>query len=437
MLRLQISIPVRRFGIALVLALLPFVSAAGGGAGGDPALAGEILVKLTRTTALAPLLAKFPLSLADRFGARPIYRFKIIGPASVKETISALRKDVTVLEAEPNFEHSAPEVRKNVVWAIGTAGAYVAQWAPQAIHLTEAQAFSTGTGVRVAVLDSGVDRSHPALAGRLLPGFDFVDFDTDPSETGGTADAGFGHGTHVAGLVARVAPDASIMPLRVLDSQGRGNAWVLAEAMLHAVDPDGNPATDDGAHVINLSLGSLARTRIMDSIARLASCSFMDRPPDAAAFSDPGYNHDRERCSISRGAVVIAAAGNGASAQEEQFPAAEGAYGLLPVAASSAAAQLAGFSNFGSWIEVAAPGDGITSTVPGGGFGTWSGTSMAAPIVAGTAALVRALQPALSAKDLARYLARSTSALCGARQRQIDAAAAVTGTTPIDPVCPR
>ena len=70
---------------------------------------------------------------------------------------------------------------------------------------------------------------------------------------GTAANLGFGHGTHVAGLVALTAPDAKIVPYRVLDENGEGNVWVLAEALLRAIDPDGNPAKDDGAHVINIS----------------------------------------------------------------------------------------------------------------------------------------------------------------------------------------
>jgi subtilisin family serine protease len=420
----------RRLGLVLAAASFVLGLPTRAIAGGDPAVPGEILVQLTAADALPALLTKFQLTQVTSFGARPIFRLKLIDPAaSVKDTITALRKEVTVLQAEPNFEHSAPEARKNVVWAIGSEAAYTAQWAPQAIHLAQAHQFSIGAGVRVAVLDTGIDLDHPVLQGQLSPGFDFVDGDTIPAEGGSSVNAGFGHGTHVAGLIALVAPGAQIMPMRVLDAEGRGNAWVLAEAILRA--------TENGADVINLSLGSLSRTRIMDTIARLASCTFLDIKPAVKDFDDPGYNGDRQRCAASQGAVVVAAAGNGSSDAEKQFPAAEGAYGLMPVAASANNARLAGFSNYGSWIRVAAPGDGITSTVPGGGFGTWSGTSMAAPIVAGIAALVRAQQPALSAKDLVRYLARSTSALCGASQRQIDAAAAVTGVAPVDPVCPR
>ena len=406
-------------------------------AAGDVGLPGEVLVQLRSTVALGPLLIKYRLSLVDQFGARPIYRLKVVGLADVNSTIAALALEPDVLIAEQNFVHQSPEARRSAVWAIGTPAAYTAQWAPQAMRLPDAHQVSTGAGTRVAVLDTGVDSQHPALAGKLLPGFDFVDFDNDPTEVGSPVNPGFGHGTHVAGLVALVAPGAKIMPLRVLDAQGQGNAWVLAEAMLHAVDPDGNPATNDGAHVINLSLGSLSRTRILDTVTKLSTCAIPPAvllPTDELA--DPGYNGDRDRCNAFSGAVVVAAAGNDASMGVREYPAAEGAYGLLAVAASAADRRLASFSNFGSWVHVAAPGEGITSSVPGGGYGTWSGTSMAAPLAAGTAALVRALDPGLKPDTVVKRLARMSAMLCGTKLRQVDALAALTNVVPPDPTCP-
>jgi subtilisin family serine protease len=409
-------------------------SGGGGGSSADATLPGEILVKLRSTDALAPLLGKYPLTLVSRFGARPIYRLKVIGTAQVKDVLAGLTLEPDVMIAEANNTHRSPEARKNVAWAIGTPQAYAAQWAPQALRLPEAQRVSTGAGVRVAVLDTGVDRTHPLLAGRLLPGYDFVDDDNDPSEVGSTANAGYGHGTHVAGLVAMVAPGAAIMPLRVLDTEGVGNIWVLAEALLYAVDPDGNPNTDDGAHVINLSLGSLVRTRIFDTIAQITACAAAVPDDPIGDRSDPGYNDDLVRCANSTGAVVVAAAGNDASNSTKEYPAAEGAYGLIAIAASNSVLKLATFSNFGTWIDMAAPGDAITSAVPGG-YGTWSGTSMASPLAAGTAALVRAQDLRVAPADVVKRIKRMTSTLCGTALRQVDAAAAVTNVVPPAVVC--
>jgi thermitase len=424
--------------LAGLLAVSALASAKGGGtAPADPTLAGEILVRLTSTSALPPLLARHQLSLAGQFGSRPIYRLKVVGAADVNDKIAALELERSVIQAEPNNVHRSPEARRMSGWAIGTPAEFAAQWAPTALRLPDAHALSSGAGVRVAVLDTGVDRTHPMLAARLLPGFDFVDFDTDPSEVGNTLlNPSFGHGTHVAGIVAMVAPKATILPLRVLDADGAGNAWVLAEAMLYAVDPDANPATDDGAKVINLSLGSTSRTRLLDSIAQLTACAIPAvavKPIDD--YSDPGYNADKARCAALGGAVIVAAAGNDGSDEIRQYPAAEGAYGLLSVGASTRTSRLATFSNFGAKVDIAAPGEGITSSVPDGGLGTWSGTSMAAPMVAGAAALLRAREPGLAARDAAEHLVLTSAALCGTQLRRVDPVAAMGGAAPAATVC--
>jgi subtilisin family serine protease len=423
-------------------------SGGGGGGGGgsagtaptvdlskDTELAGELLVKLRSGDAIGAVLQRYSLSLVSRFGARPIFRLKVIGAVRVKDVIAAMATDPDVMLAEPNPTNRSPEARGNNPWAIGTPGGFVAQWAPQAMHLAQAQARSRGAGVRVAVLDTGVDFNHPLLAGRLLPGRDFVDGDNDPSEVLGPRLGAYGHGTHVAGLIAMVAPDARIMPLRVLDTDGVGNAWVLAEALLYALDPDGNPDTDDGAHVINLSLGSMARTRLMDTIAQIAGCAPAVADDPVGDRSDPGYADDERRCARGNGAVVVAAAGNEASGSVKEYPAAEGAYGLLSVAASNPGNRVAAFSNFGTWVDMAAPGEGITSAIPGGLYGVWSGTSMAAPLTAGTAALVRSLDLKLAPKDVVQRLKRTAAVLCATNLRQVDAQAAVADTVPPSSSC--
>jgi len=196
-----------------------------------------------------------------------------------------------------------------------------------------------------------------------------------PNAAASRSTPAYGHGTQVTGLVLLAAPRATIMPVRVLDANGQGNAWVPAEALAWAVDPDGDPNTDDGVHVVNFSLGSLQRTRLLEIATRIASCDLEVDDDDAY---EPG---DKARCLQRHGAVVIAAAGNGSSAIEQQFPAAEsqpaGLTGALAVTASNLLGQGAYSGNHGPWVQIAAPGEGITSTVPGGGYGTWSGTSMA------------------------------------------------------------
>jgi subtilisin family serine protease len=278
------------------------------------------------------------------------------------------------------------------------------------------------------VLDTGVDAAHPALVGRLVAGFDFVDFDADTSEAGSADDAGHGHGTHVASLVAQVAPGARIMPLRVLDAHGVGNVWVLSEALLHAVDPDGVPATADGVQVINLSLGTLRRTELLADIIERVSCG------DDYDDDDDDGDEDTRRCTAQGGAFVVSAAGNSGD-ETLHYPAAEQHAGALAVAASTEAGTLAAFSTRGGWVQAAAPGEQIYGAVPGGRWGVWSGTSMAAPMAAGAAALLRSAFPEWKPSDVVSKLIGDGPQLCGSHLKQIDPAKTLTGRSAPAPVC--
>jgi len=251
----------------------------------------------------------------DQFGSRPIYRLRITDGSLVTDKVTALLLDKRVVFAEPNFNYTPPE-GGGQTWSVGgDVGTFVAQWAPQMIHLPLGHQFSRGMGtngrpIRVAVLDTGVDATHPALAGHLLPGFDFVDMDNDPSEVGDQTMGPYGHGTHVAGLIALVAPEAKIIPIRVLDPHGMGNIWVLAEALKYAVDPDGDPNTDDGADVINMSLSTLRRTHLLGSaLSRVCG----DDAPQAGEEDFPAASNPN--------LVVVSAAGN-AGNSTPQYPAA-------------------------------------------------------------------------------------------------------------------
>jgi subtilisin family serine protease len=182
-----------------------------------------------------------------------------------------------------------------------------------------------------------------------------------------------GHGTHVSGIVARLAPDSKILPVRVLNVDGRGNVFILAYAIDWAVM--------QGADVINLSLGADADSEVLsDAVAR----------------------------AQEQGAVIVASAGND-NAETKKYPAAFP--GVLSITAVDAANRKAVFANYGEdWVDLAAPGVGITSTIPVTGsllYATWSGTSMATPFAAGAAALVREHAPNDTPAQIAKTLVDS------------------------------
>lgn len=233
---------------------------------------------------------------------------------------------------------------------------YYEQWPVIRLHVNQAQRRTLGAGITVAIVDTGIDLDHPELAGRLVEGYDFVDDDAiaDDGPDGrdddedGDVDEGAGHGTHVAGIVALVAPDANLMPVRVLDTEGVGDYFDIVAGIVYAAD--------HGAQVINLSLSGA----------------------DAADFLETAI-----RYAQGRGALVVAAAG----AYDVQYPARYA--GVVSVGATDKRDHVAAFSDFrAGQVTVFAPGVSIYSTFYDGGYAWWTGTSMAAPFVAGEGALV-------------------------------------------------
>ncbi|QHT57760.1 S8 family serine peptidase [Cellulomonas sp. H30R-01] len=276
----------------------------------------------------------------------------------------------------------------------------------EAIRLPRAWEASTGEGVVVAVLDSGVDTTHEDLVARMLPGTDLVDGDDDPADPKG-------HGTLVAGSIAAtgdngtggvgVAYDASVLPVRVLDTlltttdsrAAAGIAWAVAH----------------GADVVNLSFGA----------------------PEPS-----GVLLDAIRSAVAAGVVVVAAAGNTGD-QVPQYPAAYApdVDGLLSVSATNDAGALTGWASWGDTVSVAAPGTLVVGPRPGGGYQWGWGSSFAAPLVSGAAALVLAGTPGLAPAAVEQRLV-STARDAGPRGYDpyygaglLDVAAAATATSTV------
>ncbi|HEY3082056.1 MAG TPA: S8 family serine peptidase [Chloroflexota bacterium] len=369
----------------------------------------ELILKLAAGASLSEIASAYALDPTPlgQLTVHRLYRVRILDGASPQARAEALELDPRVEFAEPNIVGESPEQQNDGSWASGDPSLYgPGQWALQKMAVTAAQTVTRGAGVKVAVIDTGVDLTHPALAGRLLPGYDFVDGDNDPSDVGVPGvDHGYGHGTHVAGLIALVAPEAQIIPVRMLDKNGVGDAWRLAQALSWAIDPDGDPATDDGASVINLSFSTLAQTRVVYDIL-----------------------------GPSSRVVVVAAAGN-AGSDVRQYPAAEVGTEVLSVGATTPDDTLAPFSSYGAWVRVAAPGLNIVSSVPGGGYAYWSGTSMATALVSGQAALVRAARPDLVySQQVDAQIIATAAHIGGPVDHRVDAAASVgAASTPPTP----
>jgi len=403
--------------LVLIGPTIPAGYAQGWAVEADGYLPDEVTVKLLQASDLPGVAADHGLDPTplDQFGAWAIYRLSILDGTLPPDKAAELEADPRVVYAEPNFLGHTPEGQQRSSWAKGgDSETYHGQRALTTARFPEAHTITRGAGVIVAVLDTGVDATHPDLAGHLIAGYDFVDLDDDPNDEGDETNLAYGHGTHVTGLIALAAPDADIMPVRVLDPEGLGNIWVLSKALAYAVDPDGNPETNDGARVINLSLGTTQVTNLLPEIVAAVTCANGDDDDDDDDCL--GYGPG--------GAVVVSAAGNSGTRTRE-YPAAERVRGSLAVAASTITDTLATFSNFGPWVRVAAPGEAISSTIPLGEYAVWSGTSMATPLAAGEAVLVRAAFPNLNAISVVRRIVANAATIAGAVPRRIDAAAAV------------
>jgi subtilisin family serine protease len=260
-----------------------------------------------------------------------------------------------------------------VILAIG--GDYVDyedQEIAQRIGIEDAHTVTRGEGVRVAVLDSGVDPGHEALQGHLVAGgYDFVDDDPDPWEEAngldddadGITDEGYGHGSMVAGIIALVAPEAEILPIRILNDEGRSDAFLISKAISYALN--------EGAHVLNMSFG--------------------------VPFEIESIEHQIDLAK-SMGAVVVSGAGNENREEPAYFPAIEEE--ALMVTALDSLDRKADFADWHSHVLVSAPGTGVRSAYPGDDWGLGSGCSFAVPFVSGEAALILSLWPDTAPEDV-------------------------------------
>jgi subtilisin family serine protease len=349
------------------------------------ALPGELIVKLRPLAALSALaqasgpnaallnllLRHGGASAAESLGPRSdTYRIRLRGDADLPALVRSLAANPDVVYAEPNYMRTLMRAPNDPMLD--------RQWPLRSIQAIEAWDITTGDGSTIALLDTGVSPTHPDLANKILPGHDFVNNDDDAVDDEG-------HGTYTAGVVAAnsdngvgvagVCWNCKILPVKVLNQRGQGDDAAIAEGIRWSVD--------HGVRIISMSLGG---------------------PDDTQVIRDAvGYAHDHNT-------LIIAASGNGQS--EGNAPNYPAAYpSVLAVAATGGSDLVTGFSTTGDYVDIAAPGVGVWSTLwnrrEGDTYGAANGTSAACPHVAGAAALVLSVRPDLSADQLAEVLEAS------------------------------
>lgn len=310
---------------------------------------GEVLVKFANSSSSAGAVAANALigaSVKREIGGIGVSLIRIPPSITTQQAISYYSGLPGVAFAEPNGIMRATFVPDDPLYATD-------QWGPQKINCPEAWDINTGDpSVIIAIIDTGVNYNHADLAGKTVAGYDFVNDDNDPMDDQG-------HGTHCAGIAAArtnnatgmagVGYDCSIMPVKVLNAAGSGSWADIASGIDFAVA--------NGAHVISLSLGGSV----------------------ASATLETAVNN-----AWAANRLVVAAAGNLGNSSKF-YPAHW--HNSLAVASTTSTDARSSFSNYGSWVDVAAPGSSIIST-RFDGYEYLDGTSMACPHVAGLAGLL-------------------------------------------------
>jgi subtilisin family serine protease len=365
-----------------------------------------IIVKLKPLTPLLYVLDGLTGTLVDNIPGTRIYLVNVPRLPLLSPILGLLGNTLDLLGLEwLEVNDGVTEPGHAQFGLLSVSGNTAADWyknqpAMRLIRADQAQPYATGQGIVIADINSQVDRYHPALAGHLINGYDFVANRPPGSAVlnqagtnflnqslAGSLDAGslafihqsyagflddplppglspaYSHGTLTAGVIAAIAPDSMIMPLRAFDENGTADAFILAKAIRYAVD--------NGAQVINMSFGMLEKSKALEEMVAYAK---------------------------NRGVILVASAGND-NTSAPQYPAAFS--GVLATASTQLSDVKALFSNYGSYVFAGAPGVNIISPYPDGRYAVVSGTSFSAPALAATAALVRSVRTTGVANSIA------------------------------------
>ncbi len=372
---------IQRFLTLSLLAAILLVPVAAAAASTHPDTPGRIIVgyktpsRATLETPLAAATDTFPAPACNATVVDTVEPLNVV-VYSVNDTESfvagmATRNDVAFIEPDYPVYACSPEP------FVPYDPDYHYQWGPAAIGADDAWSLVLGSeGVTIAIVDTGVDYTHPDIAENYIPGgYDWVNGDTDPMDD-------HGHGTHCAGIAAATIDNGigiagvaqvQILAEKVLNAKGSGTTSAVAQGIIHAAD--------SGADIISLSLGG----------------------------TDP-TSAQREACEYAweKGCVIVAASGN-SGVSSILYPAAFDT--VIAVGSLNTGSTKSSFSNYGSGQELMAPGENIHSTWPQNQYKNSSGTSMATPFVAGVAALVKSRNPDLTNAEIRSVLAATADDL--------------------------
>lgn len=382
----------------------------------------QVAIKLKPGVAIGTILARYNASLLGEITETNLYFLQLLNGQTAAQLLPTLNADPDLYYAEPNYytdgtpgggvilfrAHMAPLAEVILFRAHGdltpTPSGGSDQWAWNKIGMADAQKISSGQGIIVAVLDTGLAADHPLLKSSIIAGYDFVGMTNSIYDTGngldddndGLVDEDLGHGTHVSGIILTEAPGVQIMPIRVLNSDGVGTYWEVAAGIRYAVD--------HGAKIINMSL----------SAPRLT--------PSLSEALDYAASHR---------VLVVSAAGTGSG---PNYPAAYADQSaVIGVGASDQNDAAAWFSG-GQAIDtdVFAPGVDIYSAFPYNNYALGSGTSMAAPMVSAEAALLMSRYPDWNLSKVVQRVLEKTVPVMGTTVGRIDLAAATSTGLALD-----
>jgi len=355
--------------------------------GGTPSV--PVIIKTAERANIQQLATSLGGTVVDWIPEADTYLLNVTNVPALQSSLLA-----GIEWAEPNVVVSLDPIYLQGIVGLPAGKAshwYLQQPAWQMIQADEAQQVSSGQGTIVADINSAVDASHPAIAGHLVGGYDFVAnkpagaaaldqssasfmdqssasfmdqssasfmdqssasfMDQSSASFMDATGTAYAHGTLCVGIIAAMAPQSMIMPLRVFDEQGRADTFTIAKAIRYAAK--------NGSQVINMSFGTLSPSNALKSAVEFAQKS---------------------------GAILVASAGNH-NTNQPQYPAALS--GVIAVAATDLMDRKASFSNYGGSVFTDAPGDKIFSAFPGNLYAVVSGTSFSAPAVAAIAGLIR------------------------------------------------